>query len=131
MRHDEKIPVNKDRLHKKLQENKETHKVEYREAMVGYKEAVLEDLDKQIKKLQEWRAKVEASQPTEIDKQVPCHLNRPQDHTEDYQQAIAVMDWHQDSEIKISLEDFDAYVRDKWPWQQMFKATHLAYNSPR
>ena len=124
----QEIPVEKNRLIAKLQENKETHSRQYKEAMEGFKDAVLEDLAKQIKTLQTWVEKVEASTPEQISKRVPVTCQRPENHTSDYEEVIDMMNWTTEKEVKLSTTDFNAYVRDNWDWRQTFASTHMAYN---
>jgi len=124
------IPVDKIRLVNTLKLNKDVHAREYFESMTGYKEAVLLDLQKQIKKLEGWVERVKSSEPVGISKEVPANCRRPENHTGDYEEIIDLMNWTTEEEIKLSTTDFNAYVRDNWDWQAIFKSTHSTYNSP-
>ena len=57
------------------------------------------------------------------------NLAAPRDHSGDYEQAIALMEWETRDEIDLSINDFECYVRDNWNWQREFKMSHANYSN--
>lgn len=112
------VKVDKARLKSTLTENRETHKREFGEAMSGYWDAFVGELTKMQEMVKAKDLNVEHS----------VRLARPVDHTTDYDEALAVLDWEKQDEILLSMNDFQCYVRDNWDWRDEFKGTHAAYS---
>lgn len=125
------ITVNKIRLLATLRTNLEKHKTEYAEARVGYEAARVEAL----RNLSEAAAKA-AEQPTKDNRDAVgdsylkfSSLDRPTNHEDSYEQAIALMEWEENTTLELSINDFECYVRDNWTWQRQFKMSHSTYSS--
>ena len=125
------ITVNKDRLLATLRKNLEKHKTEYAEAREGYEVARVEAL----KSLAEAAFKA-AEKPTKNNRNNVDdtyhkfnRLDRPSNHEDSYEQAIALMEWEENATLELSVNDFECYVRDNWDWQRSFKMSHSAYSS--
>lgn len=56
-------------------------------------------------------------------------LERPQDHTRDYERVLQMLDMSVDDEIELSENDFGRYVMDDWEWSQGFIANTSSYLS--
>lgn len=112
------VRVDKSRLKETLTQNRETHKREFGEAMAGYWDAFAGELTKMQAMVKEKNTAVEHS----------VRLARPVDHTNDYDEALAVLDWEKQDEILLSMNDFQCYVRDNWEWRDEFKGSHAAYS---
>lgn len=117
------VKVNRADLLKKLQENLETHKELYAEAVRGYEDA-------KVTRLRELQSAVNAAltSNTEPNRQRVHEaygelsgLSRPQDHSESYLLAIDMMTWETKEQVELSINDFQCYVRDKWNWKHEFR----------
>ena len=51
----------------------------------------------------------------------------PEDHSDDYNSAICMLEMCAEPIIEISRQDFEAYVMNKWHWRSTFIATSVAY----
>lgn len=123
------VTVEVKRLQATLKENLETHKREFREAMIGFelarKEAIAEvanvagrcDHTSEGRKL--FREAFNAFNT----------LDHPRNYSKSYEQAIDLMEWETRDEIELSVADFEKYVRDNWTWSGSFKKS-LANYSP-
>ncbi|MGD9726573.1 MAG: hypothetical protein AB7V39_09270, partial [Nitrospiraceae bacterium] len=58
-----------------------------------------------------------------------ARLDKPQDYSESYELAIEIMTWERETEVKLSINDFQCYVRDKWNWKDQFRNSVLNYAS--
>ena len=56
-------------------------------------------------------------------------LPEPEDHTEDYDEAIAALTWDQRPNIELTRVEFSQYVLDKWRWGQSFLANTVSYTA--
>jgi hypothetical protein len=128
------INVERARLQATLATNLEIHKKEYAEARAGYEEKRLELL-RTLAEATLFASKRE-NQTEEARKAVHVaydafrNLDRPQDHSNEYEQAIALMEWETREKIDISISDFEKFVRDNWHWKGQFKLQHSSYTTP-
>lgn len=114
------IVVEKDRLRETLEKNRAKHREIFEEALEGYKTRAVELLEEHIERIRS--GKVE---------QVVVSLPRPEDHTDDYDRALANLDWTIFDTVELSAQEFDCYVRDNWRWKREFVATTAMYNNGR
>ena len=125
------VNVDVGRLKVTLQKNLETHKKEYKEAMEGYRDA----RQNAIQRVAEAATAAVANNTQETRKALHeaysafSRLERPQDHSSSYEQAIALMDWETNKTIELSINDFECYVRDSWDWQRSFKNIYANYSA--
>lgn len=125
------VKVNRKKLLTTLKENLTKHKAAYEDALAGY------HAEKE-KKLEALCAATNAavSDNTETNRKTVhdayrafAHLERPSDHSESYELAIEIMQWEEETEVKLSINDFQCYVRDKWNWKDQFRNSVLNYAS--
>lgn len=119
------VKVSKHELLQKLKANRESHKQLYKQALEGYRALAIEELEKNL---------ATAKSGGEIVVYVTNLARPPEDHTEDYDQAIAMLEMSVDNEIMLSSHDFQAYVMDKWQWShqvKMLNATYAGGSAPK
>lgn len=100
----------------KLKDNRELHVTEYNTAFKGYMEKLENKLSSMLSNVQNG---------VNIDTRIT--LERPQSHEEDYDRIIEVLDMTPADTVKLTLSEFDKYVRDKWDWTRGFKNTTSGY----
>lgn len=110
------IVVEKQRLVDILQVNRATHRQMFEEALAGYKKRAVELLEEHIERIK--AGKVE---------RVYVALPEPADHTDDYDRALANLEWTIFDTVELSAQEFDQYVRDNWRWKQEFLTTNATY----
>ena len=54
-------------------------------------------------------------------------LPEPQDHTEDYDSVIAMLEMSVEDIIELDADSFQRYVLDKWSWKRAADFTNLSY----
>lgn len=96
------VTVKKAELLSKLKKNKESHTQLYKDAMEGFFVETEKRLNKALLKL---NAKV-----------VPNSISiaSPYDHTEQYEEAIALLEMSVDEEIELTSHEFNNCVLDRW-----------------
>ncbi len=54
-------------------------------------------------------------------------LKFPENHLEDYNRVIDMLDFSVADKVSLSSTDFDAYVRNNWTWRSSFLNTNAGY----
>lgn len=114
----EEVVVKKDKLLQALQTNRAQHRAEFDKALEGYKARSVELLEEHIERIK--KNKVE---------RIFVQLPVPEDHTDDYDRAIATLEWTVFDEVELTIREFDMYVRDNWSWKNEFATTSAMYAS--
>ncbi len=114
------VKVDKDRLIERLKENRDRHEREYQEAVGGYKSRLVFVLQRML----------EAAKRKEVVSH-KIDLKIPKDHAQEYEKALAAMEWDQDVTLHLTQAEFDRYVLDAWPWKKRFMAIHASYIAPQ
>lgn len=107
------VRVKKDDLLAKIRANKETHKEEYETAEKDWKDLVTEWFKEQGEMAAAGKRFVTS-----------FGLQRPQDHTKDYEAVISMLEMSLDDELELSFQEFNQYVMDNWQWSEMTKSTY-------
>ncbi len=116
------VRVPKTKLLTKLQENREQHKEEFDEALGGYWDAVaLEISEFIIKQHDSMKRNIERAKNEDAETRTswPAFhvlVQKPMDHTDDYDRAIEYLEWDTAAEVDLHTDQFDRYVLNKWPW---------------
>lgn len=114
------IKVKKTELLEKLLDNRRTHMEEYATAYKAYRKTVELAL---VRKLREVRHSKE-----EFNLYDGLNLPAPEDHTEDYDRVIAMLNMCTSEEVFISEQEFTKYAMDNWGWKNQFQATNATYS---
>ena len=113
------IKVDKAKLLETLKENRAKHLAEYTEAVDGYREQAEKALRKRAIEIRDKK-----TLHTVID-----DLPIPRSYVTDYDRAISMVDWSEDSVIELDPSDFASFVLDEWGWRGQFVGTTSMYNS--
>jgi hypothetical protein len=115
----ETVKVKKDELHTQLKQNRDKHKATFEEANANYRQKVIDSL---------------RSRADEIEAGAEINtiflLPKPEDHTEDYDEAISSLEWHQGDEVELERSvEFRQWVLDKWRWEISFLSNTTSYTA--
>jgi len=113
----QEVTVQKHTLVEELKKNEAQHIKDLELAFTGYKELVVQKLEKKIK----------AVQAGKMISQV--YFDIPENHTKDYDRALKMCEMSVDSEINLTQRDFNQYVMDEWNWKDNFTSSNTAYYS--
>lgn len=110
------IRIPRHELIEHLTRNRDNHVMEYREAMVAYRDAMELLLKELLKKANN-------------DEDINHHLDivRPEDYTKFYDEILLKLKWTLDNEIELDHAEFKMYVQDEWGWSQSFKTVTSSY----
>lgn len=112
------VRVNKDVLLDRVKANRDEHRTIFEEALEGWKKKVIEQLEIRYN---------EALKGKKFD--IAIHLPRPEDHTDQYDTVIELLEFSLDEELELTQAEFANYALDKWQWQAAFLATSSSYGS--
>lgn len=110
------ITVNKAKLLEVLQENRATHVETFQRAIEKYRVKALEFFEEQI-------AIIKAGGEPERGMRLPL----PEEHTDDFDRAIKMVDWHQGSTMNLTDDQFEQFVENRWGWHRTFIANTTSY----
>ena len=115
------VTVDKTKLLKKLKQNREVHKENYKNAHEGWV-LTMKDLSAVLNK--------EASDGRISEDTIGDLLRDrtpPSDHTDEYSRAIDMMEMSEDLNISMDQFTFDQYVRDNWTWKETWSMSNTKY----
>lgn len=112
------VRVNKADLLERIKKNRDEHRQIYEEAMAGWKKAVTDELEKMYEDALNGR-----------DFRLAVRLERPEDHTDEYDTIIELLDMSLDEELELPYNEFANYALDKWGWQGRFLSMSASYGS--
>ena len=99
--------VMKAELLDKLRENRDKHRGVFEAALAGYREEAQRLLGEQLAALLDGRTP-----------KIYIILSRPEDHTQDYDRIIAMLEMEIGETFTLSEERFAQYVMDDWRWKR-------------
>jgi hypothetical protein len=112
----DEVLVDKDELLGVLRANRDRHRDVFLKAQQGFRERAIKELDRSL-----------ADARAGNDVRLAVHLPKPEDHTEDYDREIRMLEMHQEPTVRIRAALFDQIVMDRWGWSAAFNTTNSAY----
>jgi len=110
------VRINKTDLLNTLRKNREQHLIDYNDAVVEYRKALVSKLEEMLAK-----AKDNHTVSHHID------LAKPMSYEDSYNTAISMLDYSVDTVIELDQMEFAQYVEDNWTWNQSFAMSTLSY----
>lgn len=120
MMNEKKLTFSVQKVLETMKKNVETHKKEFQELLDKNRAHAMKELALCIE---------EASTGVypDISKiQKAIHL-KPVDHSKDYQRIISMLEITTQSEIDLTVAEFDRYMNDNWDWKESFLSNKTAY----
>ena len=112
------VKIRKENLLQAVKANRTTHRDEFLTAQAGFRDRVIEELDRRLQDAREGK-KVN----------LLISMPEPQDHTDDYDRVIRMLEMSVDDEVKLSATEFDQYVMDNWQWARQAKLINASYSA--
>jgi hypothetical protein len=101
-----------------LQENRKKHEQIYVEAVLGYQQALIKDLEGKL-------AKANAGEAVEH----YINIVQPVNHLKDYDRAIQMFTMTTDESVSLSEQEFAQYIQDDWQWKGQFLVANSTYSA--
>lgn len=115
------VNVKRSELLEILRKNRDQHKLDYKEAVDGYRGAKIKALEDALEKVKS----EEKPEKTSLN----VSLNRPINYISEYTQIIDMLEMSVDEVIKLDSDSFQAYIKDNWSWKRSFMASNASYMS--
>ncbi len=112
-----KMVFKKKKLLEAIKGNRDQHQHVFEEALLGYKEKIIEVLEENLE---------DARTGVMIDETI--YLQRPVNHTRDYDRVLMMLEMSDDETHELSEQEFAQYVMDDWSWKRQFLMTNSAYS---
>jgi hypothetical protein len=100
----------------KIKANRDNHRDLFLKAQEGFRVMAIEELDKMLKEARDGKP-IRSS----------MSLVHPQDHTDDYDRVISMLEMSVDEIIEIDSHQFDQFIRDNWQWKAFANQTNELY----
>lgn len=127
---DRTTKVDKSKLVAHLEENLAKHEEMYAESLEGWKAATQKWLEGRKKVLAEQTAAFEKGDITEIStgKLFVLPPEKPKNNKKAYKAALMMFEWSKEKTVKLSMEEFNAFVLDAWPWRRDTLMSNARYS---
>jgi hypothetical protein len=99
-----------------LRDNRQKHRTVYDAAMAGWRLQALVSLEERV-------ASLRAGGTPDLYVSLP----KPTDHTQDYNQAIRMLELHTDTTIRLDSETAAHYIEDNWQWRRTWGQSASSY----
>jgi hypothetical protein len=103
------VKVRKDELRTIVQVNRDSHRTVFEKALEVYRSRMIDYLEHMMDDIKHGR-KVEHF----------IRMPEPEDHTDDYDRVLKMIDMSVDDEMVIGSSEFAQYVMDDWKWKESF-----------
>ncbi len=134
-----RVRMQKANLLQKLGENRDRHREEFKDSLEGYWDALATEIGALHDKISTSMMKhIEKAQAKDEDTRISwggfsVDIKKPNDHTDDFERAIAKLECDLADKVDLNSQEFDRYVLNKWEWTQehmtsitSFAPSHLA-----
>lgn len=107
--HKQSVNVDRVGLLDVLRANRSKHVQDYKDAVEGFQEAMIELLEETLVKAKNGELK-----------SLSVALAEPKSHEQEYTDAIEMLEVSVDAVINLDSDMFKAYYKDQWPWSRGF-----------
>lgn len=112
------VVMPKDKVVEIVRSNRNTHRAMFDEAMEGYENHSIELLQQHIERIKKGKRE-----------RISVALPVPEDHTDDYDRVLSILEHDIRLEVELDARSFDQYIRDNWSWKREFIETAGTYMS--
>jgi predicted nucleotidyltransferase len=113
------VLVNKTDVIATLTNNRDAHKAIFAEANANYR-------DKVVNAMRQRADDIEAGS----DISVYFDLPQPEDHTDDYEEALETLKWEQRDQLELARNaEFQSWMLNKWHWERSFASNTTSYTA--
>ena len=114
----DRVKVEKSKLLETLKKNRDEHRATFLKAQEIYRDTVIEALEKRLEQARNGQLL-----------RIGVSLPEPVDYTNEYDAAIAMIEWEVDDTIELETHVFRQFVLDDWSWKRTFLANSVAYTT--
>ncbi len=111
------VKISKEKLLEKLKENRTKHLEQYEKALEGWKDQVVDTLQKAL-----------GDARADRDFIIYFDLPKPEVHSDEYDAVIDQVEWNEEEQIELALREFNKFIRDDWQWKKDFLDNTAMYS---
>lgn len=119
------VKINKEELLGIVRANAEKHEADYKEAVEGWKVALVE-VTKQNARLAK---QIEEGKVTDLNAKFKSIPSTPSNYSSAYARAIRMLELSVEVVIDLEQEIFNQLVLDEWSWKHSFEAVTSMYKT--
>lgn len=112
------IKVEKKTLLEIIKKNRDNHRAIYEEAFEGYRKESIRIHEENLKLLKSGKKVI-----------VAFFEQAPQDHTNDYNLVIRMLEMDVDHNVELDQQQFQNYVDDNWNWKHQWSINNAKYSA--
>jgi thymidine phosphorylase len=112
--------VNRVELIRRLATNRDQHRNIYKQALVNYRAAVIAETNRQLDEFAAGKIV-----------RIAINLPVPEDHTDDYDAVIGLMELSTEETVTLDTADYACYYLDQWQWRRAWLANSVSYTEGR
>lgn len=116
------VNVSRKDLLAKLKENREIHKKDYQEALIGYQIKLTADLEKAL-------AEVKTINVSRLNTLHAVSYDCPRSYDTEYRKIIDMMEVSVDDVINLDSQSFEQYFKNEWSWSDHFNNSATMYKA--
>lgn len=109
------IKVRKEDLIQKIKDNKKAHAVDFKKAVVAFREEALKQLGELTEKVNDGELEIKLK------------LITPVDNSENYDKILEMFKWEIADEVDLTQEEFKEYVQDVTIISEHARMSNMAY----
>ncbi len=113
------VTIKKAKLLGIITKNRTKHRAIFLEALDGWKAECI----KEIARIHE------LAKADKINKSLVINLQKPEDHTREYDRATEMLKLEVSDKVVLSQEEFAHLVQDDWDWKRHFLVSNSRYSS--
>lgn len=113
------VTVGKERLREALTTNRAAHVEAFDAVWKKFRETAEEQSHEMYQQI------IDARPGDRI--RLTLHLQVPENHADDYDRALQMLDWEQEQTVVLSEHEFAELIQDDWGWKRQFASTGFAY----
>lgn len=111
------VTVEKKQLLETLKANREKHINTFEQVLSDYRDEAVRLLEEHIDRIRNGNVE-----------KVSVTLPPPKNYETEYDKAIAMVEWSQDTLIDLEDHVFEQWVLDNWHWKHEFHQTNMLYS---
>ena len=112
----DKVKVRKSEVLEKLKTNLKLHEEIYKKSLEGYKKKFIHRCEDILSK----------ARKNNFDFSELSRLIKPENHSSDYRDAIAMIDMHVEDTIVLLEHEFMTCILNKWDWMRTFRKSFIS-----
>jgi len=110
------VNIKKSEVLEALKKNREQFKKDYTVALEGYRLSIINIMGNYLRDFKKLKLEEIDTFPN-----VPYSYNKPQNHTEEFDTAISMLELEVNDTITLTANEYKQYFLNKWSWYERWR----------